>query len=309
MGAVAEFFFLRGALAAAKGTPEDQRRAVSERRQLATQRAQAAEALWAQGHLAEGLRMANEALSACFDALAALDESAEATSRAGMERAGMDADEMERAIALDRERQELVLPTLDARVTDVHVALYRRLAAASTSILRALGAVAQTPQDLSRARAWRLGVAVLIALAIVIAGVVIYEPPSDVTAEASGTWSPTQGLAAFAIDGRPETEWMLPDRQPGWLEIRFASPRHIAALRMLNGHNPGYNDRAIRTAHVELFAGDRSVAQLDVDWPRVEPAPEWIERYVDVDGVDRVRVEARTFHSMGTALAEIQFDE
>ncbi len=64
--------FLRAAMERAKGREPAQLTRTRAARDLVTQRANAAEALWAGGHAAEGLRLAKEAYQAAVDAIASV---------------------------------------------------------------------------------------------------------------------------------------------------------------------------------------------------------------------------------------------
>jgi len=132
--------------------------------------------------------------------------------------------------------------------------------------------------------------------------------PPGIHATASGQWSPEFGGPEGAIDGDPNTEWQSPNGEAGWVEITIEPPAHINTLRILNGHNRHYNDRAVRDATVEVYADGELAHTFDHAWPQLVPSPEWIEEPVNLDQVDRIRFVAHAFHNQGVALAEIQWN-
>jgi hypothetical protein len=69
IGSVREYFLLSNASAAAKLLPETVRSTLHRRLSLARQRAEGADALWSNGHVAEGLRLAAEAFEASIEAI------------------------------------------------------------------------------------------------------------------------------------------------------------------------------------------------------------------------------------------------
>jgi hypothetical protein len=73
MGArLTDFFFLRQAAAEAARRPAERREAIERALSLGRQRAEAGEALWSNGHAAEGLRLAVDALERTLEAAEAL---------------------------------------------------------------------------------------------------------------------------------------------------------------------------------------------------------------------------------------------
>ncbi|HHH31052.1 MAG TPA: discoidin domain-containing protein [Polyangiaceae bacterium] len=132
--------------------------------------------------------------------------------------------------------------------------------------------------------------------------------PEGIHATASAQWSPDFGGPAGAIDGDPNSEWQTPNHETGWLEITIEPPVAMNHLRVLNGHNRQYNDRAIRSATIEVYNDGELARSFDPEWTEINPSPEWIEFDLGLDEVDRIRVVVNAFHSEGAALAELQWD-
>ncbi len=309
MTSVRELLLMHDAERVAKRTPEDRRLAVEAGLARVRQRGEAADVLWANGHTAEGLRLAGGALE---EALALVDRLYDAPTDDGREAqlaaAGLASElavAVAKAEAADREAEA---PALDRDVSAADAARYRRLAVARRHLDGWLAPATRTPAEVARTRILRLGGLLLALVGLAAAAYAALAPASGVSATASGTWSPTQGLASFAIDDDPETEWQLPNRTEGWLEVTISPPERIETLHLLNGHNGGYNDRAIRSATIEVRAGGSVARTFTQEWPAVVPRPEWVDLAVGVDDVESVRVTVDAYHREGAALAELDWD-
>ncbi|MFO0602870.1 MAG: hypothetical protein U0324_06830 [Polyangiales bacterium] len=287
LASLREFFTLRAAESRATGlTPESRDRALARLR-LARQRDDAARDLWLSGHRAEGLRLAREALG---DVLAAA------------EAVGLD-DAPARALMAGE------LPALDAEVAGVHAEAFRATRRACGGLDRALAPVLDAPRDRAVRRALRAGLAGAATLALV-AGMVAWKTrPPPPRATASGHHPEPPGFGPEKVlDGDAYTEWLLPPYTTGWLDLTFARPRTLAAVRLLNGHNRASNDMAVRDYRVEAFAGARSVANFQGTFPTLEPEPAWYRVPLAAAGVTRVRVWVDGYHRAGGGLAEVDFE-
>lgn len=108
------------------------------------------------------------------------------------------------------------------------------------------------------------------------------------------------------IDSDPSTEWHLPDHQLGWLEIRIAEPIDLTGVGLLDGHNPGYGDRATRELTVRAYAGEEERAAVEITFDALEEDPGWVTAGLEAEGVDRIRVEPTGYSGLGPALAELE---
>jgi hypothetical protein len=310
MSGLVEFFTLREAAAAIAREAPETRDARARLLRRARQKRDAAEALWSVSQTAEALRLATESLELFLAmarestptsegapkdvaaVLAALGASPKVAARIGAAAASLDA---------------VALPVLDGDVTTEHLGLYRDLADALDLLDAHLAPHALLPRDIRSLRLTRIGgVALFVALAF---GVVAFwlTRPERIAATASAFYAnDPQFGPEKVVDGLPETEWLLPDRTPGHVELRLPSARTVTAVRLLNGHNRQFNDRAVREYTVELHAGPRLVASKEGEFAEFQEAPTWTDVPVRGDAVDRVRVVVRSWHRMGSALAEIE---
>ncbi|MAT25240.1 MAG: hypothetical protein CMN29_09815 [Sandaracinus sp.] len=387
---VREYYLLSDAAEDARRRPAAERDAVAAALALGRQRADAAEALWSNGHAAEGLRLAVDALEQTLDAASVLAADApvspapadppratggdaepdreddadppESDPAGAEERDAAEKDAAEEsgdaeggaeksaaaespgdqsaedtaedtappptgawrallAARLSEERFERLvtalraahppLPALDASVSATHAELYKDLARARVDVDRAVAPAALTPGQIRVRRFSRWAVT---ALALVLVAVGLYftlRTPDRVYASASAFYrNDRQFEPENAFDDDPRTEWLLNDRQTGWIEGRLSPPRDLSAIRLLNGHNRHYNDRAVRGYKLEVFdASGEKVHEEEGEFEQLEPSPQWVEHPVDLNDVERIRVTVTSSHRLGGALSEIGWDE
>ncbi len=418
IGSVREYFLLSDARATSKTVPEDARAQLQKRLALGRQRAEAADALWSTGHVAEGLRLAGDAFAATLGAvepfedaiapsaprrteglapsagdassddpsateaadeeahsgepsdapeedarkdeasatLAGADEASEDDASATL--AGEDAGDGEEALTekvaaddasaappevapkteatvgeptwatllrrrgvsdsklrevveADRALRAKTPPLLDEEVSAAEGELFQQLVISRRHVDRALAPASMTPGQLSWTRASRLGFAGLIAIVVAVGLYFALRPAHGVTATATGQYN-AEFTPEKAIDGDAATEWLLPDRRQGSLDVRITPAQHVDTVRLKNSHNRHYNDRATREYTVEIYrhgdAPDHPSKTIQGQWTTLSPRPDWTEHAVDVDDVERIRVNVRTWHRNGGGLAEIDWD-
>ncbi|HEY8432294.1 MAG TPA: discoidin domain-containing protein [Sandaracinaceae bacterium] len=412
IGAIREYFLLSDARATAKLVPEDARAALDRQLTLGRQRAEAADALWSNGHVAEGLRLAADAFDATIAAVgrfsevvplpdrapraqpAREDASAEAlgATEAGDEgeakpdsEAGAEAteaepadaqatssdearpseaastevagapserepgaaepspvepsatlaaepsapapprslDEPEWAVVLrrrglpERKMREVVeaararaaktMPLLDAEVSAADGELFQQLVTARRHVERVLAPASMTPAQIRWTRVSRIGFASVLALAGAVGLWLLLRPPTGVEATASAQYN-AEFPPSNVIDGNEDTEWLLPNAQAGWLDVRIMPPERIETLRLKNSHNRHFNDRATREYTIEFFSNGQRVHTIEGSWAGINPRPPWTEHQVGIDNVERIRFNVRSWHRAGAGLAEIEWE-
>lgn len=337
MAQVAEYFTLREARTVASRIPEHARKDLADALAVGRQKAEAAEALWSNGHTAEGLRLAVEGLDATLEAAPrharALAPAASASGETSPERpaavteadpeavddarwrpvlegCGVSADRIRAIAEAEQKARTTVLPRLDREVGAAHADLYRQIASARLEVERALAYAAMTSRELGWTRATRIATATLVAL-LAIGGIVfVTRTPRRIDAAASATFANNPTFAAGnAVDGDVGTEWLLPDHVTGWVEARLSPSRRVARITVRNARNAPHFDRATREYRLELYSGDRVVRSIDGEFPTYERDPRPVSHEVGVDGVDRVRFVVRSHHNLGAGLAELTIEE
>lgn len=311
---IKEYFLLSDARATAKRVPEDARAAISRTLGVARRRAEAAERLWSNGHTAEGLRLAVDALGRTREALprfveasgaAVGDGEGTAAYRAVLTERGLSKRRVDGVVELERALTDRALPLLDEDVEAADGDLFHRVITARAALDGALAPAAATPSQLAWTRNWRIGLTVMVCLGAAVAAWLLTRRPEGVTAVASDYTNVYDG--SLTIDGDEATEWQLPDRTLGHVVITIEPPVRVDTLRLLNGHNRFYNDRAVRAYRVELFVDDAVARTIDGEFGTFEERPAWVEHEVGLDEVDRIRFNVRSHHRIGAALAEIEW--
>ncbi|MBX3272184.1 MAG: hypothetical protein KF729_18100 [Sandaracinaceae bacterium] len=309
-----EYFLLSGAQAAAKRVPEDARARIARTLGVARRRAEAAERLWANGHTAEGLRLAveaygltREALPAFADASGARKEPGEGTAafRPVLAERGLSKGRIDGLLDVEAALRERALPSLDADVEAADGELFHRVIQARAAIDGALAPAASTPSALAWTRAFRIGLTVLVLAGAAVGTWLLTRRPEGVTAVASDYTNVYDG--SLTVDGDEATEWQLPDRTLGHVTITIEPPVRVETLRLLNGHNRWYNDRAVRGYRVELYVGGSVARAIDGEFETFEEQPGWVEHPVGLDRVEQIRFNVRSHHRIGAALAEIEW--
>lgn len=292
-------WLLRGdALRRAKAVEPEARARAFRTLALAAQRADAAEVLWSTGHAAEALRLAADALSTAAElpndptSLRALGVSAWSIEGVGR--------------ATTHARASLPLSNEGAR--DVTADIYVELRDARQTLDRAHRPGAVGPAAVERQRLGRI-LAVLGTLAVWV-GVLVFlgSRPAVPRITASSEFPGTDFVAQNAFDGDPATEWLMPDGSTGWVESSVDPPQDIHSIRVINGRNRQWGDRAVRGFVVKMFRGDEVIAEHEGSFSRIEAQPDWLEIPVEAQGVSAVRFEVESFHRRGAALAELAWE-
>jgi hypothetical protein len=114
--------------------------------------------------------------------------------------------------------------------------------------------------------------------------------------------------ASYAVDGQRATEWLLPDRKRGHIDLSLATRRPVHAVTIINSHNRAYMDRAIKKAIVSVFDDNRQVDRAEVTFDKVETraAP----KRVVMKGAEgtRVRILITEHHGLGGGIADVAIE-
>lgn len=299
LGRIGEWFWRGGAIARAAKVDEADRSATREVLELAEQRGEAAETLWTTGHLAEALRLAADALKVALE----LPHGAERLTRLGASEA--DRERLAQARAALAE----TAPLRDGELKEAHTERYLALQAGRRTLTRLHGDRVAPQSSLRWQRAQRIG-GVVAGLAAVCVGLwLVLRTPPRTEVRASDQFPGAQYAPDNAFDGNESTEWVLPDGQTGWIEGRLFPAQNIESLRILNGRNARFGDRAVKEYKVQLYRGEQLLGEHEGVFERIEAAPQWVDIPLKGEGVTRIRFEALGSHRRGPALAEIAWDD
>lgn len=143
------------------------------------------------------------------------------------------------------------------------------------------------------------------AVLVLLACAVFVSRAFENVVSVSASYAPERG-AEQAVDGDPASDWLLPDRTGGFLELALPRRRAVHGATVLNGHNLHYMDRAIQLARVEVFDDDRLVDSAELRFDKLEATPR--QRTVQLAGkqATRVRLQVIEYFVNGAALAEFR---
>jgi hypothetical protein len=132
-------------------------------------------------------------------------------------------------------------------------------------------------------------------------------------ATASAVYTNVMGLyfsPSAAVDGitfeshNPETFWLLPDRQTGFISISLPKPAKVDEIRILNTHNSGYYDRGTKDFHVTAVDVDGIEKEIWRD--RFLSKGEFRKKQVGGLIVKEVIIHVDSYYGFGGGLTEVE---
>lgn len=302
-----EYFTQREAAARLAREPAEvraTRRSVARR---ARQKREAAELLWAASQQAEGLTLLRDSLALYREA--AYDAGTGDTLVERLASLGVGASSRAR---VDRALEGLAgraLPAFDADVHAEDAATFRELSDVAAVLDDAVAEAVLVRSEIATRRVARVGMAVILVVATLTGLVFLVRPTPPAPATASAVFNDDPIFTPeHAIDGDPTTEWLLPDASGGWLDVRVQPPRAVHRVRLTNGHNRDYADRAVRGYRLEAYDGTRLVAHAVGEFPTLVPHPAPITVQLAAPRADRVRVVVTSWFNLGAALSDVRVE-
>jgi hypothetical protein len=264
-------------------------------------------ALWREGLMAESHRYMAEALHLALRPWGTVAPAGDTPAADPSVRAASDGEPALAALAragyagVDRLQTALAAPapTLDdARPPELEW-IWDEIERLCRFTLRRL-----TPQRTRRQRLLYGGSA--LAALIVVALFLAIKSLSAPTVTASASYPLDPHPPDYAVDGMAATEWLLPDGQPGWLQIAFHSPRRVRSVRLLNSHNRYFMDRAAERVRVTAFSGEWPVATAEGRFDRINIERSALDLPLEAEKVTHLRVEILSYFRTGGGLAEVE---
>jgi len=87
-------------------------------------------------------------------------------------------------------------------------------------------------------------------------------------------------------------------------------PRSLKRIKLMNGHNPPYNDRQTQDYSLEIYgSGGKLLKTIDGTFGDFNEAPPVVPVELGVsETVERIRFVVKTFHKAGASLAEAEVE-
>jgi len=188
-------------------------------------------------------------------------------------------------------------PNLERELTPAHHQLLADLVSARTWYLRRLRRAEPGPR-------WRRRLALAAAAAVLIAVSFGLWARNAPLLRASGVYS-GDFPASQATDGLSRTEWLLPEKQPGWLELSYRRPRTLRTVLLRNSENSYFHDRATKSFRIRAFSRGRLVASAKGELPPIEANRGWLNVPLVARDVTELRIDVDSFYGLGGGLAEV----
>jgi hypothetical protein len=272
-----EWFALRELESRIAKVPADQREKTSRAMRLSEQRRRGAEALWIAGFPADALELLKNALALAKEAVSG--EAPEATTGGA----------------------------LDEEVTPADAATFRALLAEHDKLFAEREDLALGPTDVKKRRISRIATVALASVAFIGLLYFVLRTPRVLKATASAQYE-ARYEPGNAVDGSETTDWLLPDRTAGWIEVQVIPPRRVSKVKIVNARNIPFNDRATNEFKVDAFSGGAVVKTVEGRFEAY--SPEVTARVIEIGAanVDRIRIEVKSWHQVGGGLSEIEVD-
>jgi hypothetical protein len=110
--------------------------------------------------------------------------------------------------------------------------------------------------------------------------------------------------ASAAIDGDPDSEWLLPDGSLGWIDVHIRPQRLVRRIRLVNALNAPFYDRGTGKFTIEAFRDGAKVAVIEGSFDPNDPPGTQGMRDVEIGRpVDRIRILVGSYLRSGGGLA------
>jgi hypothetical protein len=164
-----------------------------------------------------------------------------------------------------------------------------------------------TVAEVRKTRRARLTIATVLVLSMVSLAILeATRKPKPPVATASASWD-VRYPPENAVDGSDATDWVLPDKTLGWLDLALKKPRKVTRIAVTNTRNPPWYDRGTKEFRVEIFLGDKLIAARDLRFETASLTPQTL--HVDVGAtIDRVRLTVVSYHLSGGGFSEVTLE-
>jgi hypothetical protein len=305
-------FLLRDAEAMARQLPEADRQVLATHVARTRQKLESARLLWAHEQYVEGLRLAEESvvevLRAAEQARGVLPTRPVTLGLGGGSPIWADVLTSLGATSDDIQDATVAMggplgpgPSWNGDLRPEHRRFFRGATRVTEGALERLAPLIVTPAKVVTSRWIRLGSIVAVAAAFAIT---LLSLRGGINVRSSGNYDQILHEAHKVIDGNPATEWLLPTNTGGWIEVTFR-PRTVRTVKVVNSHNPPFQDRATQDFRVEGYRNSQLLHTSKHKFAKLEDNPRPLAIAIPNLSLDAIRVVVESFHKVGGGLAEV----
>jgi len=203
-----------------------------------------------------------------------------------------------------RELDGVAVPEVERAFEPSHAHVLEQLLAVTRRVERDLRDATLDPSTARRRRIARALTALLV-LALVGAAIVDLVRGRRLRSGASAASEP--GLSADnVVDDDLTTEWSLPAKIGGHVDVGWRSPRTLHRVRILNSKNLPSGEHGAREFRVEVFVDDKPVTAVEDRFESFSRDPEWktIE-FGEIPRAQGVRIIIKSWFGDGGGLTEV----
>ncbi|GAC1560212.1 MAG: hypothetical protein NVS3B10_18630 [Polyangiales bacterium] len=191
-------------------------------------------------------------------------------------------------------------------MSPAHARLFFDVVRVTRSTERSTRVSSLNERELARLRVGRWVRAALLGAAALTFVAAVVRAQYRLRAEASAVHD-AHFEAARVLDGNKDSEWLLPDQTPGWIDLYVIPPRKLRSIQIINAHMERYFDRASRDITIEIYSREKLVKSIDHSFAQYDAHPDWLTIDVGLDQkIQRVRLVVKSWFYRGGGIAEVR---
>lgn len=311
LGGITGAFLLRDAEGWARKLAEGDRKLLYAQVARAQQKLESARLLWAHEQYVEGLRLAEESVGEALRAAelgAGVLDGLPPTSTARppwaevLAELGATQDELD-DIQIAAGGPMGTRPTWNPELRPENRRYFRHATRTAETILERLVPVVSPPHKIVVSRWLRVVALVGIVAAALITFISVF---TAVDVRPSASFSEVQHGPKNLIDGKTNTEWLLPNAIGGNVEVSFR-PRTLHQVAVMNARNLPYAERGTQDFRIELVRNRQLLHSSKHKFPKFDEKEAWITVPVPGLSVDTIRLVIESHHKNGGGFAELSW--
>jgi hypothetical protein len=311
LGGITGAFLLRNAEGWARKLHEGDRKVLFAQLARAQQKLESARLLWAHEQYVEGLRLAEESVNEALRAAELGGGVLEGLPTKDSVRPPW-ADVLSELGASQDELDDTLIaaggpmgtrPTWNAELRPENRRYFRHATRAAETVLERLSPLVSPPRKIVLARWVRVGGSLAVVAAALLTFLSIW---TAVDVRPSASFSEVQHGPKNLIDGKTNTEWLLPNGVGGWVDVSFRA-RKLTQIAVMNARNLPYAERGTQDFRVELYRDKKQVFTEKRKFPKFDEKESWLTVAVPNLEVDTIKLVVDSHHKNGGGFAELSW--